>query len=199
MKGKNTIFSGFIQAITVIGEEISNKSLKKPEIKIKSDKIDVSKVIELDLKNFFCLISDIKELRTVLILKSRSSKRLKQLMFNFTLAVYLKISKTLENFEGEVSDYPDTILPLIDEYFDIFYKESFVTNYQENDLSSIKKKYKLSKLQFQIMITIFSLLKEKRSFRLLDILEKLSDKNEDSIIDAIETSLENRLIIPYVR
>ena len=197
MKGKKTLFSGFIQAISIIGDEISSEDQKKTK-KIKStEKIDYDKIIELDLKQFFCLVLDVGELRTVLILKSRSSKRLKQIMFNFTLALYLKISKKLENFDNDLTDYPSIVLPFLFEYFELYYKENFVTKHHENDIPNLKKKFKLSKLQIQILNVVFCILSEKRTFRLMDILEKLSEKNEDLIIDAIETLIEYKLILPY--
>ena len=197
MKGKKTLFSGFIQAVSIIGDEISSENQKKTK-KIKStDKIGYNKIIELDLKQFFCLVLDIEELRTVLILKSKSSKRLKQIMFNFTLALYLKISKKLETFDNDLTDYPAIVSPLLDEYFELFYKDNFITDHHEKDIQHIKKKCKLSKIQLQIMNTVFSLLSERRTFRLMDILEKLSEKNEDLIIDAIETLIEYKIILPY--
>ncbi|MFW9940598.1 MAG: hypothetical protein ACFFFT_06125 [Candidatus Thorarchaeota archaeon] len=197
MKGKKTLFSGFIQALSIIGDEISNNEPKKTKDIKSIEKLDYHKIIELDLKTFYCLILDIGELRTVLILKSHSSKRLKQIMFNFTLALYLKITKRLENFNNDTTEYPEVITPLLDEYFELFYKENFITEHHEKDIESIKKKYKLTKIQLQIMHNIFSVLSEKRTFRLMDIIEKFDDKNEDLIIDAMETLIDYKLIIPY--
>ena len=118
-------------------------------------------------------------------------------MFNFALAVYLKISKKLENFNNDLTDYPEIISPLLNEYFELYYKENFISDHHERDLKSIKKKFKLSKMQIQIMSVIFSILKEKRTFRLMDIMEELSEKDEDLIIDAIEMLIENKLILHY--
>ena len=197
MKGKKTLFSGFIQAISIIGDEISNEEQNKSKKKKSSDKIDNSKIIELDLKQFFCLVLDIEELRTVLILKSRSSKRLKQIMFNFTLTFYLKISKKLENFDNDLTDYPAIVSPLLNEYFELYYKENFITDHHEKDVQNLKKKHKLSKIQVQIMNAVLSILSERRTFRLMDVLEELNEKNEDLVIDAIETLIEHKLILPY--
>ncbi|MFX0012325.1 MAG: hypothetical protein ACFE9R_18580, partial [Candidatus Hermodarchaeota archaeon] len=79
MKGKNELFSGFIQAVSIIGEEITKSDKKELKMKKSRNKIDFHKVIELDLKQFYCLVLDVEELRTVLILKSKSSKRLKEI------------------------------------------------------------------------------------------------------------------------
>ncbi|MFX1488780.1 MAG: hypothetical protein ACFFBI_06500 [Promethearchaeota archaeon] len=197
MKGKKTLFSGFIQALSIIGEEISKEEPKKTKVSKQTEKLDYHKIVELDLKTFYCLILDIEELRTVLILKSVSSKRLKQIMFNFALALYLKISKRLETFDNDLTEYPEIIRPLLDEYFELFYKENFITDHHEKDIDAIKKKYKLSKIQVQIMMKVFTALNEKRTFRLMDIIEQLGEKDEDLIIDAMETLIDLKLIIPY--
>lgn len=197
IKSKKTLFSGFIQAISIIGDEISQEEPNKID-KIKSSKkIDSQKVIELDLKQFFCLILDIEELRSVLILKSRSSKRIKQILLNFTLAAYLKVSKNLEDFNNDVTQYSQLISPLLDEYFELFYKDNFITEYTTSDLQNIKRKHRLSKIQVHILEKIFMILKEKRTFRLMNILEELSDKNEDLLIDGLEKLIEQKLILPY--
>ena len=197
IKSKKTLFSGFIQAISIIGDEMSQEEPNKID-KIKSmKKIDSQKIIELDLKQFFCLILDIEELRSVLILKSRSSKRIKQTLFNFTLAAYLKISKNLEDFNNDVTQYSQLISPLLDEYFELFYKDNFITEYTTSDLQNIKRKHRLSKIQVHILEKIFMILKERRTFRLMNIIEELSDKNEDLIIDGLEKLIEQKLILPY--
>jgi hypothetical protein len=197
MKGKNTLFSGFIQAISIIGDEISNEDQDKSKTKISPNKMDNSRIIELDLKHFFCLVLDIEDLRTVLILKTKSSKRLKKNVFNFTLALNLKISKDLKNFNNDLTDYPQIVFPLLDQYFELFYKNDFITNHHKKDIPILKKKYKLSKIQVQFMNIVFSSLSEKRTFRLMDIMENLSEKNEDIVIDAIETLIEHKLIYPF--
>jgi len=117
-------------------------------------------------------------------------------MFNFTLALYLKISKKLENFDNDLTDYPAIVLPFLDEYFELYYKDNFITDHHKRDILNLKKRNKLSKIQVQIMNAVFSILNEKRTFRLLEIMEKLSEKNEDLIIDAIETLIEYKLIHP---
>lgn len=53
-----------------------------------------------------------------------------------------------------------------------------------------------SKFEFLIMSTIFLILKEKSHFKLMDILEREIDKNEDEIISALESLIESKLIKP---
>ena len=195
MKGKNMLFSGFIQAVSIIGEEITRSD--KKEGKLTTPKIDFHKVVELDLKQFYCLVLDVEELRTVLILKSKSSKRLKEILLHFSFAFYVKISERLRNWNNELCDIDNIILPLINKYFDIYYKDPFKAEIQESELLSYKKKLDLSKLEFQIMSIIFSILKEKSYFKLMDILEWGTYQNEDNIIHALESLIESKLIKPF--
>jgi hypothetical protein len=196
MKGKNTLFSGFIQAISIIGDEMTRSDKKISKTKSNKDKLDFHKVVELDLKQFHCIILDVEELRTVLILKSKSSKRLKEILVHFNFAVYVKISERLKNWNNDIHSLDETIQPLVYEYFDIYYKDPFKVNIQESELLKYKKKLNLSKFEFQIMNIIFLILKEKSHFKLMDILERETDKNEDEIINALESLIEFKLISP---
>lgn len=197
MKGKKTLFSGFIQAISIIGEEIGRPDKKGIKTKKHKDKIDFHKVVELDLKQFYCILLDVEELRTVLILKSKSSKRLKNILVHFSFAVYLKISEHIKNWDHGLNRLDEIIQPLTKEYFDIYYKDPFKVNIQETELQNSKKKLNLSKFEFQIMNILFLILKEKSHFKLMDILERETDKNEDEIISALESLIEYKLIKPY--
>jgi hypothetical protein len=196
MRGKNTLFSGFIQAISIIGDEITGSDKRVSITKRNKDKLDFNKVVELDLKQFYCLILDVEELRTVVILKSKSSKRLKDLLVHFSFAVYVKILERLKNWNNDIHSLDVIMQPLVNEFFDIYYKDPFKVNIQESELIKYKKKLNLSKSEFHIMNTIFLLLKEKSHFRLMDILERETDKNEDEIINATESLIEFKLISP---
>ncbi|MFX0074631.1 MAG: hypothetical protein ACFE96_04270 [Candidatus Hermodarchaeota archaeon] len=196
MKGKKTLFSGFIQAVSIIGEEMTRSNKKDGKMKQSKDKTEYHKVIELDLKQFHCLVFDVEELRTVLILKSKSSKRLKEAVFHFSFALYVKISDRLKNWDNDLNHLEEIIRTLIYEYFDIHYKDPFDVNIKESELMKYKKKLNLSKFEFQIMNTIFVILNENSHFKLMDILEREVDRNEDEIINALESLIELKLIQP---
>ncbi|NHJ19494.1 MAG: hypothetical protein EAX91_01030 [Candidatus Lokiarchaeota archaeon] len=196
MKGKKTLFSGFIQAVSIIGEEMTRSDKQDGKKKKSKDKIDFHKVIELDLKQFYCLVLDVEELRTVLILKSKSSKRLKEILVHFSFGLYVKISDRLKNWDNDLNNLDEIIRTLVYEYFDIYYKDPFSVNIEESELMKYKKKLNLSKFEFQIMNIIFMILKEKSHFKLMDILERETDKDEDQIISALESLIEFKLIRP---
>ncbi|MFX0000033.1 MAG: hypothetical protein ACFE88_07910 [Candidatus Hermodarchaeota archaeon] len=197
MKGKKTLFSGFIQAVSLFSDEISNSKIGKPTSKEAQSKKSVQKVIELDFKHFFCLIFDIEELRTVLILKNRSSKRLKRQMFKFSLFTYLRISEQLKEWNHRLEQFRDIIPPLLNEYFCLYYKEFFKLAIDQPKLEEVKKKLNLTKLQFKILKEFCLIATENKIFKLMTLLEKFSEKNEDSVIDAIQVLINHELIIPY--
>jgi hypothetical protein len=196
MKGKKTLFSGFIQAVSIIGEEMTRSDKKEGKMKRDKHKVDFHKVVELDLKQFHCLVLDVEDLRTVLILKSKSSKRLKELLLHFSFALYVKISQNLQNWDNDINGLDDVITPLIYEYFDIYYKDPFSVNIQESELPKYRKKLGLSKSEIHLLNLIFSILKEKSNFKLMDIIERETTNNEDDDISALESLIEAKLIKP---
>jgi len=196
MEGKNELFSGFIQAISLVGEEISLKKSFRSK-GFRKDVIDgVYDVIELDFKHFFCLISDIEELRTVLILNEKSSKRLKQQILNFGLSAYEKLSETIKNWDHDLVPFKILIPNLLNNYFALYYKDFFKLTIKRYDLEKIKKEIKLSRNDLKVLNEIFKITEESNQFRLMTLLDRLNDKNEDLIIDSIEILISNNLVCP---
>lgn len=196
LEGKDVIFSGFIQAISIIGQNIAdelpaNRSLNQPK-----SKIEEHKIIELDLKSFRCLILDIGDLRTVLVILTKASKRLKQVLFNFALKVFFEIEDKIKNFNHNLSYFREVIPLYLDEYFELYYKHQFKINNMEKNLDSIKKKYHLNHQQYRVLKIIFQILKDNNSFKLLEIIQQMSRYNEDLIIDAIELLIAKKIIVP---
>ena len=196
MQKKDTLFSGFIHAISVIGQEISKEESADSTLKQPKSKMEEQKVIELDMKAFHCLILDIEDLRTVLVIMSKASKRLKQIMFSFALKVYFEIADKIDNFNHDLNLYQKIIPPFLDEYFELYYKNHFKMNYLESDINSIKKKHQLNNQQFQVLKNIALLLNQHQTFKLLDIVQKMSRYDENVIIDAIESLIEKKVILP---
>ena len=192
LKGKDALFSGFIQAITLIGEEITRDNPSKA----KYIKLHENRVIELDLKNFFCLISDVDELRSVLILKKKSSKRLKEKLFQFTLELNLKFCDQLQNRSNNLTLFNQIAPKIINEYFELYYKNYFKSCVSGNNLNSIKKEYKLTRLESHLFSQIQKMSEERELFRLKEILDLNHDKNEDTIIFTLESLIQKNIITP---
>ncbi|MFX1324616.1 MAG: hypothetical protein ACFE8N_06655 [Promethearchaeota archaeon] len=196
MEGKNALFSGFIQALSLVGEEITLKKNVRSR-GIREDTVNgFHNVIELDFKHFYCLICDIEELRTVLILGDKASKRLKRQLLDFGLSIYAKFSDKLKNWDNDLSLFKEYVPSLLNNFFNLHYKAFFKLIIQKADLENIKKEYRLSRNNLKVLDEIFILAKEEKIFKLFTLLERLSDKNEDLIIDSIQSLIENKLVIP---
>jgi hypothetical protein len=196
LEGKNTLFSGFIQAVSLVGEELSFKKTV-PSKGIRKDLVDgIHDVIELDFKHFYCLISDIEELSTVLILSQKASKRLKRQILNFGLSVYAKYAEELKNWDGDLTPFKKTLPSFINNYFDLHYKEFFKLNINISDLENVKKEMRLSRNELKVLNEILLISEVEKIFKLITLLDKLSDKSEDMVIDSIESLIKRNLVIP---
>ena len=65
-----------------------------------------------------------------------------------------------------------------------------------SDLETVKKEFRLSKIDYRILTEIISISEENNIFKLALLLNKLSDKNEDLIIVRIEELIKKNLLIP---
>jgi len=195
-KHKKELFSGFIQAITTIGEEFSEREIKKTGATELEKSYGVEKIIELNFKQFFCLIADIEEIRAVFILKERSSERLKSQISHLILALNLKLSKELENWDGSLDDFEVMIPTIIHEYFELYYKDSFKVATHLN-LIKLKKERALSKMEMRVINVVQSMSKDNNTIvNLNNIVELVSEENKDLIIEAIESLIKRKIIIP---
>jgi len=194
-KHKKELFSGFIQAITMIGEEFSEKDIVKPESEDKEKGFGVEKMMELDFKQFYCLIADIEDLRAVFILKERSSERLKSQVSHLILALNLKLSNELENWDGSLDVFEILVPEILNEYFELYYKDSFELASDIN-LIRMKKEKSLSKMEMRIINVIQSMSKDNKIANLNNIVELVHEENKNLIIEAIESLIERKIIIP---
>ncbi|MFX0008470.1 MAG: hypothetical protein ACFFAV_17305, partial [Candidatus Hermodarchaeota archaeon] len=189
-KHKKELFSGFIQAITTIGEEFVEQD------KVESEKLyGVEKMIELDFKQFYCLIADVEEIRTVFILRSKSSERLRNQISNFVLALNLKLSKDLENWDGALDDFEIIVPQIINEYFELYYKESFRLSGDINFIA-MKKERKFTKMEMRVINVLQSMAKDNIITDVNNIVEMVHEENKDLIIEALESLIKQKIIIP---
>ncbi|MFX1428822.1 MAG: hypothetical protein ACFFCY_01505 [Promethearchaeota archaeon] len=196
MEDKKALFSGFLQAISIVGEEIIRKDYLKTK-GIQSNLVDgIHNVLELDFKHFFCLISDIEELRTVLILNNKASKRIKRQLLNFGLSVYAKYSEILKDWNHETNVFQQEIPALLDNFFNLDYKLFYKFIIEKSDLENIKKELKLSRIDYRILNEILSISEENNIFKLISLLDRMSGINKDIILNAIDVLIKKKLLIP---
>ncbi|MFW9897412.1 MAG: hypothetical protein ACFFD7_16530, partial [Candidatus Thorarchaeota archaeon] len=194
-KQKRELFSGFIQAITTIGEEFSETE-KKKKIETDKDQYGIEKIMELDFKYFYCLIADLEEIRVVFILKEKSSERLKNQLSNMILALNLKLSQELDGWDGSLDQFEELVPRIIEEYFELYYKGSFILPKKINILK-IRKDKSLSKMEIRVLNVIQSMSKGiEDAISLNSIVEVVSEENKDLVIEALEGLIERKLIHP---
>jgi hypothetical protein len=194
-KHKKELFSGFIQAITMIGEEFAEKKVEKPEIAQPEKVFGVEKMIELNFKQFYCLIADVEELRVVFILKEKSSDRLKGQVSNLVFALNLKLSKELEDWDGSLDDFEILVPEILSEYFELYYKESFKLS-PDTNLITLRKERKVRKMEMRVINVIQSMSKDNLISDINNIVELVHEENKDLIIEAIESLIKQKVIIP---
>ncbi len=184
-------------AVTSISEEISGKNLKTKDLTDSNQENGFERVIELDFKHFFCLIVDKEDVRIVFITKEKASDRLKNQVRELTLEIYLEINELLKNWDGGLDQFEELIPPIIIEFFELYYKETFKINKDKISLLKMKKELDLSKMETRVINVIRSTSKKSEEFNLEFILQLVSEENKDLVIEAIESLIKQKLIIPF--
>ncbi|TET02177.1 MAG: hypothetical protein E3J90_02715 [Promethearchaeota archaeon] len=194
-KHKKELFSGFIQAIITVGEEMVGKRDVDQDL-TKSDDSDGSRtILELDFKYFYCLICDRQDLRLIFLLDEKASDRLKKLISDLSLGIMLDLSQLIENWDGAIHEFEAQLPPIITKYVELYYKDAFKINDAEY-IAKLRKENELNSMETRILNVIYSIAKNKQEFHLETIFEVVHEKNQDLIIDAIETLINKQIIIP---
>ncbi|MFW9878674.1 MAG: hypothetical protein ACFFG0_36810, partial [Candidatus Thorarchaeota archaeon] len=134
------------------------------------------------------------EIRAVFILRRKSSERLKSQVSNLILALNLKLSKELENWDGSLDKFEILVPQIIYEYFELYYKDSFKLS-EDINLITMKKEKKLTKMEIRILNVIQSMSKDNIIADINHIVELVHEENKDLIIEAIESLIKQKVII----
>ncbi|MFX1413922.1 MAG: hypothetical protein ACFFA2_08775 [Promethearchaeota archaeon] len=194
-KHKKELFSGFIQAITTIGEEIVGREVATEDVKPESKSSLKERLLELDFKYFYCLINDKEDIRIVFILKEKASQRLKEQIMHLSLALTLHLSEIFEKWDGSLDQFDDLVPPILNDYIELYYKESFIIGRTEH-IAKLRKDSELNSMETRILNVIYSIAKSKSEFDLDYIITSVHETNKDKVIDALETLIQKKIIIP---
>jgi hypothetical protein len=195
VKHKKEIFSGFVQAIITVGEEMVGKRRKFGDV-VKFDEEDGSRtILELDFKYFYCLICDRQDLRIIFVLNERASDRLKKVISDLSLGAMLELSEQLENWDGAIHEFEVLFPPIINKYVELYFKETFTIN-NAKFIAKLRKEVELNSMETRILNVLYSIAKNKREFYLENIFKIIHEKNRDIVIDAIEGLIKKQIIIP---
>ncbi|MBY9020889.1 MAG: hypothetical protein KGD67_07515, partial [Candidatus Lokiarchaeota archaeon] len=193
-KHKKELFSGFIQAIITVGEEMGGNR-ENVGSSTKSDDTDGSRtILELDFKYFYCLICDRQDLRLIFILNEKASDRLKKLISDLSLGVMLDLSQEIENWDGAIHELQSRFPPIVAKYVELHYKDAFKIN-NADYIAKVRKEDELNSMETRILNVIYSIAKSKNDFLLETIFEVVHEKNQDLVIDAIESLINKQIII----
>jgi hypothetical protein len=197
-KHKKEIFSGFIQAIITVGEEMVGKRRTNGALVDLAEEDGTRTILELDFKYFYCLICDRQDLRIIFILTERASDRMKKQISDLSLGALLELSEQIGNWDGAIHEFETKFPPIVNKYVELFYKEAFTINNAEF-LAKIRKEGNLNSMETRILNVIYSIAKSKKEFQLDTIFELIHEKNENLVIDGIETLIKKQLIIPSTK
>ncbi|MHA2391606.1 MAG: hypothetical protein ACXAEX_06525 [Promethearchaeota archaeon] len=193
---QNELLSGFIQAITLISNEIvGEESIEKFSIKSSEDQEGIEKIIELDFKHFNFLICDYEGIRIVFILKGKASERFKAQTGDLLLAIDSIFSSKFKNFNGDLDGFKKKLPSLLDKYLHLYYKEYFKLN-SSKEINRIKKEEELSKIESRLLNVITSMTIENELFYLQDSVDLIHEKKKELVIAALESLIEKGLLIP---
>jgi len=192
-----TGFSGFIQAIMILGSEYTKDGIKVVNIESSADDIDEKEkeIKELDFNFFHSLICDYKDLRVVLLLTEHSSIRLREIIYLLTKQIYLQNKDLISSFKGNLHPIRSSMEEIINRFLPLYYKNPFELNKSEH-YHSVKVSGTLTNLEIRILNVLESKSKYKKDFLLEVIISLIDDVNEDENIIAVESLIQQKMIRP---
>ncbi len=191
---ENVLISGFIQAITLFGEQaIIATSLKE---KKKHKEIFSENIIELNFKFFHLLICDYQYLRTLLILKDASSEKLKNQLYLLSMEISSKFSGEIEDYKGKTIEFGTEIEILLNKFLFLYYNEPFKLNQGEIYIESLKKTRELESMESRVLNVIITITKFSEEVTVNRIIQEMGEENVDLIYGGLQSLIENKIIIP---
>jgi hypothetical protein len=189
-----TGFSGFIQAITILGKQYTKEGVK---LESKDQLIETGNELkELDFNFFHSLICDHEQIRLILLLREKSSEQLRQEIEHLARDLYSECEDLIIGFIGNIKALKKPFEEVIDRHLAFYYKGSFTLNKNEK-YHSLKLSGDLSNLELRVLNVLESQSKYNKQFYLNDLFTSLlQNVDEDSLIIAIESLIAYELIIP---
>ncbi len=190
----NSLLSGFIQAITIFGEQMINGSISDDQKK-KGKEIYSKNIIELNFKYFHLLICDYQSVRSLLILREHSSERLKKQFYWLSIEIDAKLGNKIVNFTGDVSVFESKISTILDEFLFLHYNEPYKLIDDASYMKFLKKGGELQAIESRILNVIISLTKISKEFTINRIIEEIDEKEIDKIYGGLHTLIQRNIII----
>ncbi len=192
----NFLLSGFIQAITLFGEQMiagetsEDRGRKHKEIYSKN-------IIELNFKFFHLLICDYQSVRSLLILREKASKRLKKQFYLLSVEIDAKLGDKIEIFKGKLEDFEVEVDILLNEFLSLYYSEPYKLIDDATYMQYLKKNRELQSIEVRLLNAIISKTKFEKKFTLNKIVEEIDEKNIDAIYGGLHTLIGRNIIVPF--
>ena len=190
-----TGFSGFIQAINILGKQYTKEGVKLES----EDQIveNANEIKELDFNFFQSLICDHEAIRIILLLRNKSSERLRTEIEHLAQGLYSECKDLIIGFMGNLKALKTPFEEVIERHLPFYYKGPFTLNKDEH-YQSMKISGDMSNLELRVLNVLESQSKYNKQFYLDDLFTKLlQNVNENSLIIAIESLIAQQLIIPH--
>jgi len=192
----NFLISGFIQAITIFGRQMIKGDDLTEDKKIKHKEPYAKNIAELDFKFFRILICDHLSLRSVLIIREESSKRIRKQLYLLTVAIEAKLGEKIRKFKGRIDGIESKIEILLNEFLFLYFNEPFKLIDDAGYMRFLKKGGELHSIEPRILNVIISITKINKEFTLNRIIEEIDEKDIDKIYGGIHTLIQRNIIIP---
>ena len=114
---------------------------------------------------------------------------------DLSLGAMLELSEQIGNWDGAIHEFEARFPPIINNYVELYFKDTFKINNAEF-IAKLRKDGELNSMETRILNVIYSIAQSKKEFYLKTIFEIIHEKNEDIVIDGIETLIKKQVIIP---
>ncbi|MFX1570266.1 MAG: hypothetical protein ACFFCV_18050, partial [Promethearchaeota archaeon] len=173
---------------TIIADTLKEKKKHK--------EVHYEHIIELNFKFFHLLICDYQSLRTLFILKEKSSEKLKSQLFLLSREICSRFSEDIENYNGKAIKFDDDIDLLLNKFLFLYFNEPFRINQGETHIESIKKSREFEAMASRVLNVIITLTKFNKEFTIDRIIKEIGEQHIDVIYGGLHSLIENRIILP---
>jgi len=194
MNQNETIISGFIQAISIFSESLVDEDTLLTK-KIDAQDKYLKNVFELDFKYFYLLVCEYEAIRTILIIKERSSNRLRKQLYLLAVAIYAQYPEKLKNFAGLLTEMKAGIDVLLDKFLFLYYSQPFSITSNESYFNKIKGLGDLTKMETRIINVILSEFRSEKLFRLNTLVGLVDEENKDLVLEGIKLLIKRKILV----
>ena len=193
----STLISGFVQAITAFSESFVEKGFQTTK-KLTTDYEYLKTIIDLDFRFFQLLVCDFETVRILLVLRDAPSERLKKQIYLLATVLHSQFGEEFISFSGSLNHLSIKFQDFLNQFIFLHYNKEFEITPNKNYYESILETDELTNLEKRLINVILSMTKINKTFTIKDTIDLIEEKNEDLVLEAINTLIQRKIIIsPY--